>query len=78
MHADENSGKLRITFIIFGGGCGQKFLNEWMNLADFLHANTYSGKLKVTLVVISWAWSNMGVVFQVMGLYNLLYLKMSK
>ena len=27
-------------------------LNEWMNLADFLHATTYSGKLKVTLIVI--------------------------
>ena len=31
---------------------GLKFLNEWMNVADFLHANTCSGKLKVTLVVI--------------------------
>ena len=27
-------------------------LNEWMNLADFLHANIYSGKGKVTLIVI--------------------------
>ena len=27
-------------------------LNEWMNLADFLHANTYSRKLKVTLIDI--------------------------
>ena len=38
-----------------------------MNLADFLHANTYSGKSKVTLIVIGWAWSNMGVVFKVIG-----------
>ena len=38
-----------------------------MNLADFLHANTYSGKPKVTLIVIGWAWSNMGVVFKVIG-----------
>ena len=27
------------------------------------------------LIVIEWAWSNMGVVLCVMGLYNLLYLK---
>ena len=26
--------------------------NEWMNLAEFLHANTYLRKLKVTLIVI--------------------------
>ena len=60
-------------------GCGQKWacdsnFNEWMNLDEFLHANTYLRKLKVTLIVIGWAWSNMGVSFQVMGLYNLLYL----
>ena len=35
-----------------------------MNLADFLHAKIYSGKLKVTLIVIGWAWSNMGVAFK--------------
>ena len=34
-----------------------------MNLAEFLHANTYLRKLKVTLIVIGWAWSNMGVSF---------------
>ena len=60
-------------------GCGQKWawdsnFNEWMNLDEFLHANTYLRKLKVTLIVIGWAWSNMGVSFQVMVLYNLLYL----
>ena len=38
-------------------GCVKKWvwdqsLNEWMDLADFLHANTYSGKVKVTLIVI--------------------------
>ena len=38
-------------------------MNEWMNLADFLNAITYSGKLNVTLIVIGWAWSNVGVVF---------------
>ena len=27
-------------------------LNEWVNIADFLHANACSGKLKFTLVVI--------------------------
>ena len=27
-------------------------MNEWMNQANFLHANTYSVKLKVTLLVI--------------------------
>ena len=31
---------------------GQETLNEWMNLAGFLHANTYSGKLKDNLIVI--------------------------
>ena len=46
------------------GGCGQKWawdsnFNEWMNLADFLHANnTYIGKLKVTLIVIGWEHSH--------------------
>ena len=29
-----------------------EWMNEWMNVADFLHTNTYSGKLKVTLIVI--------------------------
>ena len=37
--------------------------SQWMNLDNFLHANTYSGKLKVTLIVIWWAWSNMGLTF---------------
>ena len=51
-HADANSGKLRITLIIFGWLCGQEWawdfnFNEWMNLADFLHANAYLRKLKV-------------------------------
>ena len=46
---------------------------EWMNLAEFLHANTYLRKLQVTLIVIGLAWSIMGVSFQVTGLYNLLY-----
>ena len=36
-------------------------LNECINLADMLHANTYSRKLKVTLTVIGWTWSNMSV-----------------
>ena len=31
---------------------GHETLNELMNLADFVHANTYSGKAKVTLIVI--------------------------
>ena len=48
--------------------CGQKWawdsnFNEWMNLAEFLHANTYLRKLKVTSIVIGWAWSNIGVSF---------------
>ena len=47
LHADANSEKLKITLIIFGWGCGQKWawdsnfwMNEW-NLADFLKANIY-------------------------------------
>ena len=49
------------------GGCGQKWawesnFNKLINLVDFLHANTYLRKLRVTLVVIGWAWSNMGVL----------------
>ena len=44
-----------------------------MDLADFLHANTYSGKLKGTLVVIEWAWSNMGMTFKVIE--TMLYLQ---
>ena len=47
------------------GGCGQKWawdsnFNEWMNLAEFLHANTYLRKPKVTLIVIAWLWPNLG------------------
>ena len=41
--------------------------NEWINLAEFLHANTYLRKLKVTLIVIGWTLSNMGVSFWVTG-----------
>ena len=37
--------------------------NEWIDLAEFLDANTYLRKLKVTLIVTGWAWSNMGVSF---------------
>ena len=37
--------------------------NEWINLAEFLHANTYLRKLKVPLIVIGLTWSNMGVSF---------------
>ena len=53
---------------LFLGGCGQKWawdanFNEWINLAEFLCANTYLRKLKVTLIVIGWALSNMGVPF---------------
>ena len=37
---------------------------EWMDeLSWFLDVHTYSGKLKITLIVIGWAWSNMGVGF---------------
>ena len=36
-------------------------VNEWMNFAVFLHANTYLRKPKVTLIVIG--WSNTGVFF---------------
>ena len=36
--------------------------NEWINLAECVHANTYLRKLKVTLIVIGLAWSNMGCV----------------
>ena len=36
-------------------------VNEWMNFADFLRANTYLRKPKVTLIVIGWAWSKTGV-----------------
>ena len=64
-HNGENSGKLGMNLIIFGC-CDQKWawdsnFNECMNLAEFLHANTYLRKLKVTLIIIGWAWWNMGV-----------------
>ena len=29
---------------------------------DFLHGYANSGKLKITLIVISWVWSNMGMM----------------
>ena len=55
LHADANSGKLRITLIIFGGGVVKNGHGTFrLNLTDFLHANTYSGKLKATLIVIGW------------------------
>ena len=38
-----------------------------MNLTDFLHANAHSGELKATLIVIGWAWLNMGVTVEVIG-----------
>ena len=44
-------------------GMELEFLNKWMNLTYFLHANRFSGKLEVTLIVTEWAWSNMSVVF---------------
>ena len=28
-----------------------------------MDVHTYSGKLNITLIVIGWAWSNMGVGF---------------
>ena len=67
MHANANSGKLRITLIISwwlwsNMGMGLNF-NEWMNLADFFHTNTYSRNLKVTLIFNGCAWSNMGMAF---------------
>ena len=38
--------------------------SEWMDESEcFLHANTYPAKLEVTLIVVEWAWSNMGAVF---------------
>ena len=49
--------------VVARNGHGTLFLNVWMNLADFMHANIYSSKLKVTLIVIGWTWSNMGVSF---------------
>ena len=40
-HVDANKRKLAVL-----GGCGQKWawdsnFSEWINLAEFLHANTY-------------------------------------
>ena len=37
--------------------------NEWINLSEFLHANTYLRKTTVTVIVIGWTWSNMSVPF---------------
>ena len=37
---------------MFKNGHETLSLNEWMNRANFLHANTYSGKVKVTLILI--------------------------
>ena len=47
------------------GGYGEKWawgsnFNEYMNVAHLWHAYTYLRKLKVILIVIDWAWSNMG------------------
>ena len=41
-----------------------------MNRVDSLYAHTNSGKQKVNLVVFGWAWSNMGMAFQVTRPYN--------
>ena len=60
-HADANSRKLRITdFNNFWVDLvkNDSNFNEWINVAEFLHAN-----LKVTLIIIGWAWSNMDVSF---------------
>ena len=59
-------------------GCGQKWLwpsrswkskicyiskMVWSIELIFLPGDTNSGKLKVTLIIIGWAWSNMGMTF---------------
>ena len=68
-HADANSRKLRIIYFnnfwvaVVKNGHGTLNFNEWLNLAEFLHANIYSRKLKVTLTVTGWAWSNIGMSF---------------
>ena len=31
-----------------------------MKWADFLHADASLGKLKVTLIIMGWAWSEIG------------------
>ena len=69
-HADENSRKLRIIdFNNFWVAVVKKVrvsdsnFNEWINLAELLHANTYLRKLKVNLIIIGWAWLSMGVLF---------------
>ena len=44
-------------------GHGTLNFNEWINLAEFLYANTHLRKLKVILRIIGLTWSNMGVSF---------------
>ena len=69
-HTDEDSRKLRIIhFNNFWVDEVKKVrpwdsnFNEWTNLAEYLHANTYLRKLKVNLIIIGWAWINMGVPY---------------
>ena len=38
-----------------------EWMNEWMNWADFLHADANSGKLRITLIIFGWLWSKMGM-----------------
>ena len=52
-------------------GCGQKWLwppwsqgewmNEWMNGADFLHAEADSGKVRMTFIIFVCLWLKMGM-----------------
>ena len=87
MCIDKNSGKRKVTLIIFG--CWwQKWepsfrsrdskicciKNKLMNWADFLPANTNLWKLKVTLIIIGWVWSKMGEALKIVGFLNQVYL----
>ena len=66
-HVDANKRKLRIIYLnnfkVAVEWAWDSSSNGWINLAEFLHANTYLRKLEITLIVIGLPWSNMGVSF---------------
>ena len=35
--------------------------DEWINRADFLHADANSGELRITLIIFGWLWSKITI-----------------
>ena len=76
--SDTLRGSSHVRCYLLLGGCGQKWewlFRSWnskiccisrmnrLNKLSFLHVDRNLGKLNVNLIIIAWAWSNMGETF---------------